>query len=73
MNTEEVCTEKSEVIDAILAAGGSSHCTCAVCYEDYQAGDVMRVSLKAFASYMALYIASQQHFLHVFDHVVVFS
>lgn len=42
---QEVHTEKSELIDAILAAGGSSHCTCAVCYEDYQDGDIMRVRL----------------------------
>jgi hypothetical protein len=41
--TGEVYTEKAEMIEAILAAGGSSHCTCAVCYEDYQNGDVMRV------------------------------
>ena len=42
---QEVHTEKSELVDAILAAGGSSHCTCAVCYEDYQDGDTMRVRL----------------------------
>jgi hypothetical protein len=36
-------TEKAELIDAILASGGSSHCTCAVCYEDYQDGDDVRV------------------------------
>ena len=42
--SKEIYTEKSEVIDAIFAEGGSSHCTCAVCYEDYQDGDIMRVS-----------------------------
>lgn len=36
-------TEKAEMVDALLAAGGSSACTCAICFEDYQAGDTMRV------------------------------
>lgn len=36
-------TEKSEVVSALLAAGGSSACTCAICFEDYQPGDTMRV------------------------------
>jgi hypothetical protein len=43
--TGEVYTEKAEMIEAIPAAGGSSHCTCAVCYEDCQNGDAMRVIL----------------------------
>eukprot|EP00892_Ulva_mutabilis_P010469 jgi/Ulvmu1/7795/UM004_0024.1 len=35
--------EKSALVDALLAAGGSSACTCAVCFEDYEPGDAMRV------------------------------
>lgn len=36
-------TDKKDVVDALLASGGSSACTCAICFEDYQEGDVMRV------------------------------
>jgi hypothetical protein len=36
-------TEKASLVDALTTAGGSSARTCAVCYDDYESGDVMRV------------------------------
>lgn len=37
------CTEKADLVYALLTAGGSSACTCAICFEDYNPGDAMRV------------------------------
>jgi hypothetical protein len=58
--TGEVYTEKAEMIEAILAAGGSSHCTCAVCYEDYQNGDVMRVLFCFSLLFQSLYMLCKE-------------
>lgn len=37
------CVEKRELIDKLLAAGGSSSTSCSICCEDYAAGDVVRL------------------------------
>ena len=36
-------TDKEQLCDAVLNAGGSSATTCSVCYEDYDCGDTLRV------------------------------
>ena len=37
------CTEKTELVDAILRQGHSTASTCAICFDDYESGAVLRV------------------------------
>lgn len=37
------CVEKQELVEKVSQAGGSSGCTCSVCFEDYVSGDLMRI------------------------------
>lgn len=37
------CLEKQELVTKVLDIGGSSGSSCSICYEDYHAGDVVRV------------------------------
>jgi len=35
--------EKGELVDLLLARGGTAATSCSVCFSDYEAGDVLRV------------------------------